>query len=1766
MNFSGTKDGTAGLLSRTSTKRSSHNPDNLTAELSSLSIAESEKGPLGLTTLNPTPSSNPTADVIFIHGLGGGSRKTWSFSPNPDHFWPQSWLPSDPDFADVRFHTFGYKADWADRQQSALNIRDFAQSLLSELKNSLSIRRYEKTRIVLVGHSMGGCVAKKAYILARQDPTCHDLVRRFHSIFFIGTPHRGSNLALTLENMITMGWVRKPFVRDLIPGSDALGEINESFRHYAPDLKLWSFYETLPVRTAVLNKIIVEKDSATLGYPGEEIAALDADHRQVCKFETPANPNFKTLRNALLTSVDLIRAASDQETAATVPTAPLPIQASSPTLAPGEEMSRLSRFLDASPDLEDDLLTLQLLREPGSCKWFAQTSAFSSWKAGTAPEILWVTGRPAAGKSILSSYVVDQFATPKSFCSHFFFKHGVEGKRSLSDCLRSLVFQMATHDADVLRRLLKLDAADMVWDKEDEVSVWRKLITGCIGKLPSIKSHYWVLDGLDECHNFGSMFSKKILASLPRGLRVFVAARDLEELQRGLASLGARVHVHTLSESDTAADMRLFLQAKLEELGRLDSEEERGEMCEKILHKASGSFLWVRLILQELEKTWTRESMEEVLQEVPVDLQEMYLRILRTIQNKSNTELAKTILRWVVLSSRPLTVDELCAAVRLDVNQTLQNGARAIPTLCGQLVFVNQANRVQIIHETARQFLTSPDCESEMVMVKPHDHTRLGMLLLRLLSVDVLKQRHTRPTQGLVVRSFCKTTAAPLSSGEQVLMDYAANHFSDHVCPATAQDDDLAEKLCVFLTSRKLLTWMEHLAKKRDLGIINKSAMNLRAYLSRRVEYVPPTDRSVLLIDSWLNDLIRVAAKFSSQLVSCPSAIHTLIPPLCPPDSAIHTCFAADAKFPSLAVAGLRPGTWDDCLAYLDFEGQHAGGAIAVVHGQQSFAVGFARGNIAVFDRTSVQLISQLTHTERLQRLEMSPEDQYLVSSGRGQVIVWDMQSGSKLHVFSPQGPPLAVTFLGSEELLCVTKSCQIIVWDLETKDQQSLSWKARGATGGFSQQIPSQPPVCAAFLKVDTEVLLAVGYRTHPVYVLNALQSEVLGNLVVPSNTGLVGMVFNQNPEIPALLVNSSSGSLHIFNYHSMSLESTQVNLCAGTISCSQDGRSLVVGGEDGVIRVFEFDLDLTGRIVLHLFYCIDSLEGAVRGAAFSSDGLRFLEIRSQQCRIWAPAALVRKDNELESTSDAVSLPPQTPFGLKQSNAYWRSRSIGQGSEISTSFVVPHGQTAFVVAGKRDGKVVAFSVNDAKELKVLYQHPSSVATLIIAGSPDYSLLISADSAGYVHVSQMGGIGDMSKGEGRKGSVNDRSAQREAVESQCESFISGSLLLKQRFSDAGIAQILASPASDRLYISGYKFDELWELPSGKFLAKRPHSDYGLDLFTKWVARSAFQHPENDKWLTVVVGNVAHILSWETLEDLSTNDVSSGITLLRRAANEVGTVTSPLSHKTYGSVSSTPSQQENSAVSYHKGPGFCVEMLHRTPSEPCRLHVWLPDALDPASPDAAKPASDSRLTALEPMLLAILGFVNHSTLVFLDTGLWVCSIQLGGTDSDCPLSLLPSRSGTSLSRGSSFSSPPLGGRQSFSRTTSSVASTPEATVPGTQSGVTARRHFFALPEWRAYQGELQCTMVMPEKQVPLGRNHGTSPDFVFANGEGIIVVKSGLEFSELVTLEAPGITAPAHSYKPQASPEDSEEHICSNSSRAPQWQAVPGSTHRRAPGW
>lgn len=86
--------------------------------------------PLGLALIHGT--SDCDADIIFVHGLGGSLRKTWSWERNTDMFWPE-WIRHEEGLSNLRVFSYGYNANFWD-SKNPLSIMDFAKGLLVRMK------------------------------------------------------------------------------------------------------------------------------------------------------------------------------------------------------------------------------------------------------------------------------------------------------------------------------------------------------------------------------------------------------------------------------------------------------------------------------------------------------------------------------------------------------------------------------------------------------------------------------------------------------------------------------------------------------------------------------------------------------------------------------------------------------------------------------------------------------------------------------------------------------------------------------------------------------------------------------------------------------------------------------------------------------------------------------------------------------------------------------------------------------------------------------------------------------------------------------------------------------------------------------------------------------------------------------------------------------------------------------------------------------------------------------------------------------------------------------------------------------------------------------------------------------------------------------------------------------------------------------------------------------------------------------------------------
>jgi len=130
-------------------------------------------------------------DVVFVHGLNGTARETWTHNP-ADHtaFWPD-WVAED---ALCSTWIVGMDAKLSGWSASALPLVDQALEFSAQIRAILSPRRKP---VVLVGHSYGGLVIKSALVQAAtgHDKSQRELLEMLAGVVFVGTPHQGASLA-----------------------------------------------------------------------------------------------------------------------------------------------------------------------------------------------------------------------------------------------------------------------------------------------------------------------------------------------------------------------------------------------------------------------------------------------------------------------------------------------------------------------------------------------------------------------------------------------------------------------------------------------------------------------------------------------------------------------------------------------------------------------------------------------------------------------------------------------------------------------------------------------------------------------------------------------------------------------------------------------------------------------------------------------------------------------------------------------------------------------------------------------------------------------------------------------------------------------------------------------------------------------------------------------------------------------------------------------------------------------------------------------------------------------------------------------------------------------------------------------------------------------------------------------------------------------------------------------------------------------------------
>ncbi|MBE3043055.1 hypothetical protein IMZ48_10885, partial [Candidatus Bathyarchaeota archaeon] len=516
---------------------------------------------------------------------------------------------------------------------------------------------------------------------------------------------------------------------------------------------------------------------------------------------------------------------------------------------------------------------------------------------------------------MLSTIIIDQLQARGQVVQYHFFSEGHQAKRTAAYGLLSIATQLAQSNESFRKALLSLhQETGLSFNNQTQSfhKIWETVFEGIVFRLQYPQPLVWVLDGIDESDTPDTLLAHLSQIQSQTPVKIFFSSRPLKAISR-FDSVRARTYL--LREDDTADDIRRYAENVVRQ-AIPDDEDLLNDIVGQTMISSSGSFLWVKLVLDALEDHWhTQDGIRAALTEFPNGMVPMYKRMLGRIdsQTSRNRTMTRRILTWAICSWRPLLLDELQTALEPEFGNFV-NLEHTVTQVCGNFISITHTNcqkQVSLVHKTARDFLFQGDPQSGAApFIKLEDgHRHLALTCLRYLSSNHWRRHfdsvHVATRSQAQPGSANKTPNRLLiAENGHPLLGYAACYWAYHVSKSPVHDPELLHVLKKFLL-KCLLSWIEAISLSGNLRYLMRSTQYLKAYVKRHAQphNLGDSDQLISLkarpehdvewITSWSVDINQVVGKFGSALIFDPPSVYRQLPPFCPKKSMIGMTYGS---------------------------------------------------------------------------------------------------------------------------------------------------------------------------------------------------------------------------------------------------------------------------------------------------------------------------------------------------------------------------------------------------------------------------------------------------------------------------------------------------------------------------------------------------------------------------------------------------------------------------------------------------------------------------------------------------------------------------------------------------------------------------------------------------------------------------------------------------------------------------------------------------------
>ena len=445
--------------------------------------------------------------------------------------------------------------------------------------------------------------------------------------------------------------------------------------------------------------------------------------------------------------------------------------------------------------------------QPGSGQWFLDSVPYVNWSSNDGEiESLWCWGIPGAGKTVLSSIVINQLRQSR----------GEDLKTGIGVAVVYLKYNEPQQTVDnllgcILKQLIQ-DSNIIDQSVQDQYEHHRQRNTPLpleatvlllYKTLGTYEEVFLIIDGLDECEEETRWDLIEQISKFP-ATRLMVTSRYLGAIDEELESF-ARFEIRA-----NKMDIELFIDYQIQRNRNLRRMVQRApklreDIKRDVVKTAENMFLLARLHVESLASaaSLTIKHVRQKLQELPTTLEASYNNAMQRIsaQEDDHRRLALKTLAWVTHVVRPLSLRELQHALAIEpgdceLDEELLMDAPSITALCAGLVVIDKAtDNVNLVHYSTKSYF-----ESTRQNYFAQFHASITLGLATYLTLDALQNI----TINEIVRNY------PLAS-------YAAQYLGDHArnSPEESLAATILEAICHLLTDpakrKPLLTLLDGL-------------------------------------------------------------------------------------------------------------------------------------------------------------------------------------------------------------------------------------------------------------------------------------------------------------------------------------------------------------------------------------------------------------------------------------------------------------------------------------------------------------------------------------------------------------------------------------------------------------------------------------------------------------------------------------------------------------------------------------------------------------------------------------------------------------------------------------------------------------------------------------------------------------------------------------------------------------------------------------------